>query len=103
MDCARAVLGVAGGANILLNPPQTFGVVQDGRNLLTQQVTRSSLAVTFNPRPKKTASQGFAPAKLRVLHALQWGHGEALQGQQRQLCDTGGPTVSTGLLHSRLC
>lgn len=70
MDCARAVLGVAGGANVLFYPPQTFGVVQDGRNLLTQQVIRSSLPATFNLRPKKTASQGAAPAKLGVRQRL---------------------------------
>lgn len=91
MDCARAVLGAAGGANILLYPPWTLGIVRDGRNLLTQQVTHSSPAATLNPHPKKTASQAAAPAKLRVLPALQWGHGEALQGQQRWLCDTGVP------------
>lgn len=66
MDCARAVLGVAGGANVLLYLPQTFGVVQNGRNLLTQQVTPSSLSATFNLRPKKTASQGGAAAEPRA-------------------------------------
>lgn len=91
MDCARAVLGGAGGANILLYPHQTFGVVQDGRNLLTQQVTHSSLAATFNPGPKQTASQGVAPAKLRGLHALQWG-----------LCrDSKGSCVTPGTHHVR--
>lgn len=84
-------LGVTGGATVLLYPPQTLGVVQDGRNLFAQQVTHSSLPAAFKLCPRKTASQGVASAKFRVQQHLGSPFSGAIEkGQQRQLCDTGG-------------
>ena len=97
--------------------PQILGVVQDGRNLFAQQVTRSSLPAAFKLRPRKTASQGVASAKFRVQRHLgvpfSRATEKALQGQQRQLRDTRGThrvhraLTQRGLLshhgHLRIC
>lgn len=90
------MLGVAGGANIRLYPPRYSRVVQEGKNLFTQQVTHSNLPAAFKLCPKKMASQGTVPAKARAQGHLgvpfsgAMEKEMALQGQQRQLCDTGG-------------
>lgn len=86
-------LGVTGGANVLLYPPQALRAAQDGRNLFTQQVTHSSLPAAFKLCPKKTASHGAASAKFRVQQHLGIPFSGATEkGQQRQLCDAGGGT-----------
>lgn len=85
--------------------PPILGVVQDGRNLFAQQVTRSSLPAAFKLRPRKTASQGVASAKFRVQRHLGVSFSgameKALQGQQRQLCDTGGTRCAHRALAQR--
>lgn len=74
--------------------PRIPGVVQDGRNLFAQQVTRSSLPDAFKLCPRKTASQGVASAKFRVQRHLgmpvSGATEKAPRGQQRQLRDARG-------------